>query len=319
MITPLLITEGYLKVQRSRANRLVSRCGGMRVTKVVITTQQPCVRRSSVRALSQRLGAPLTAVVAIALVAGIGGCGSNDAPQHQAQVPHTPVPPPPISQNELVRLPESTTFTSLVTAPHDPAPQAETDGTVLHPLRELVAYDVPGGKPVARLPTTEVGSPTWVPVVNRAGPWQQVLLPSRPNSSTGWVDAGADQAALAHSSHRVIVDRGRFLMTVTHNGQTVGEWTVGIGKPHFPTPPGRTFIMASIAETVSTYSPLILPLGWHSDSHETFGGGPGTVALHGWPDASPFGKASSDGCIRVPPDALQLLSTLPLGTMVFIR
>ena len=45
----------------------------------------------------------------------------------------------------------------------------------------------------------------------------------------------------------------------------------------------------------------------------------GTVALHGWPDSQVFGQASSDGCVRVPDDALQLLRNLPLGTTVMLR
>jgi lipoprotein-anchoring transpeptidase ErfK/SrfK len=63
---------------------------------------------------------------------------------------------------------------------------------------------------------------------------------------------------------------------------------------------------------------VILPLGTHSDTLDTYGGGPGTVALHTWPDASVFGTAASHGCIRVPPDALDQLTQVPLGTLVLI-
>jgi lipoprotein-anchoring transpeptidase ErfK/SrfK len=49
-----------------------------------------------------------------------------------------------------------------------------------------------------------------------------------------------------------------------------------------------------------------------------FGGGPGTVGLHGWPDPSVFGQAVSNGCVRVPAAALQVLSHIPLGTLVMI-
>ena len=62
-----------------------------------------------------------------------------------------------------------------------------------------------------------------------------------------------------------------------------------------------------------------LPLGTHSETFNSYGGGPGTVALHGWPDPAVFGRADSDGCVRVPTDALHLLSTLPLGTLVVLR
>ena len=81
---------------------------------------------------------------------------------------------------------------------------------------------------------------------------------------------------------------------------------------------GRTFLLGSIVDDDQSYSPLILPLGSHSDTLDTYGGGPGTVALHGWPDASVFGKAISHGCVRVPADALEQLRLVPLGTLVII-
>ena len=56
----------------------------------------------------------------------------------------------------------------------------------------------------------------------------------------------------------------------------------------------------------------------HSNALSTFGGGPGTVGLHGWPNPSVFGHAVSNGCVRVPAAALHLLSGIPLGTLVLI-
>ena len=50
-------------------------------------------------------------------------------------------------------------------APQDPDPFAPETGTVLHPTVTQVVYARPGGPPVAALPVTELGSPTWVPVV----------------------------------------------------------------------------------------------------------------------------------------------------------
>jgi lipoprotein-anchoring transpeptidase ErfK/SrfK len=93
---------------------------------------------------------------------------------------------------------------------------------------------------------------------------------------------------------------------------------VAVGAAGTPTPDGRTFLLASLAPPRPTYSPLILPLGLHSNALSTFGGGPGTVGLHGWPSPSVFGHAVSNGCVRVPSAALHLLSRIPLGTLVLI-
>ncbi|WP_143168451.1 L,D-transpeptidase [Amycolatopsis australiensis] len=47
---------------------------------------------------------------------------------------------------------------------------------------------------------------------------------------------------------------------------------------------------------------------------------PGTVGLHTWPTADVYGRPSSDGCVRIPPDALQVISTqVPIGSPVLIR
>jgi lipoprotein-anchoring transpeptidase ErfK/SrfK len=107
-------------------------------------------------------------------------------------------------------------------------------------------------------------------------------------------------------------------LELIQDGAVVGSWTVAVGAPETPTPTGRTFLLGSIVDSNQSYSPLILPLGTHSDTLDSYGGGPGTVALHGWPDASVFGRAISHGCVRVPADALEQLRQVPLGTLVIV-
>lgn len=228
--------------------------------------------------------------------------------------------PPALSPAQLAALPESTTFTTVPGAAPDPAPQDQNDGTVLRiPVRTAV-YNQPDGMPIAALPPTELGSPTWVPVVEHQPGWARVLLPSRPDASTGWVFTGrGTQLTAAHDPNVVEVSVDARKLVLRNGNREVGSWTVAVGKPAAPTPRGRTFILASIKETVTHFSPIILPLGTHSNTYDSYGGGPGTVALHGWPDQKALGTAASDGCVRVPPDALHLLSTLPLGTLVLLH
>jgi lipoprotein-anchoring transpeptidase ErfK/SrfK len=111
----------------------------------------------------------------------------------------------------------------------------------------------------------------------------------------------------------------RFLtVELFKGGQRLDKWAVGIGKQSAPTPSGRTFLLGSTSDTAQRYSPMILPLGAHSLTLDSFGGGPGTVAIHTWPAANVFGTRPSDGCIRVPRDALHQLAQVPLGTLVLI-
>ncbi len=212
--------------------------------------------------------------------------------------------------------PAATTFATLRDVPKDGAPQAGTDGLVVHPTSPRAVLDRPGGRSVATLPTEQLGGPTWVPVVESSGEWRRVLLPSRPNQASGWISGAGLRTA--RTPYTVKVDLARRELTLLKSTRRVGRWPVAVGDAKTPTPPGRTFVMATLAPAKKTPSPLVLPLGTHSATLDTFGGGPGTVALHGWPDTSVFGKAVTHGCVRVPADALRHLSRVPLGTLVLI-
>ena len=189
---------------------------------------------------------------------------------------------------------------------------------MIHPATTRVIYARPGGPAVAVLPTTELGSPTWVPVVQSQPGWDRILLPTRPNRSTGWIYVGGGGLRTAYTPYQIDINLATYRLTILDAGRSLGTWTVADGAPGTPTPAGRTFLLASLVPPHPTYSPLILPLGTHSDTLTTFGGGPGTVALHGWPDPAVFGHAASHGCVRVPAAALRALSRIPLGSPVMI-
>ncbi|MBB5906516.1 L,D-transpeptidase [Actinoalloteichus hymeniacidonis] len=243
----------------------------------------------------------------------LAGCGPAADEESAATSQPTPQEIDPVA---LAALPEATTFGTVEGAPTDPAPEERTGELVVHPEDELPVYDAKGGTAIATLPATQLGSPTWLPVIEQDADWYHVLLPSRPNNSTGWISAADGEIAEASNDFRIEVDLENFALAVFEADTEIGNWTVGVGSSEAPTPVGRTFLLASIEETISDFSPFTLPLGAHSDSFETYSDGPATVAIHGWPDETPFGTETSDGCIRVPDDALELLLTLPLGTVV---
>lgn len=257
------------------------------------------------------------AVLGILLLAGCAG--PSTPPVH---IPAPVVTGSPVIQArpDLRVLPEATTFTDVPAAPRDPAPAEVPEGVVLHVVQDVAVYDAPEGRAIAKLPATQLGSPTWVPQISERDEWSQILLPSSPNGSTGWVRTGdAPEIQKAQSPYIVDIDVDARRMVIRDQRGNIGSWPVGVGKPETPTPKGRTFILASIEDTVTKFSPVNLPLGTHSRKVTTDGRTPLTVALHGWPDPSVFGRESSDGCVRVPAEALRLLISLPLGTLVLLR
>jgi len=258
----------------------------------------------------------LAAAGAALLLLALGGCTQEPSSSY---VPV--VAPVPVSQAEFAKLTQATTFTSIPTAAQDQDPFAVTDGVVMHPLTAQVVYLGPGEKPVGVLPATELGGPTWVPVVGSSPGWIQVLLPNRPDRSTGWIyDDGpvSTQLMIRVTPYLIRIEVGARKLTVYESGVSLGTWTVAVGAPGTPTPTGRTFLLALLAPPSPTYSPLIMPLGTHSNALSSFGGGPGTVGLHGWPNPAVFGQAISNGCVRVPATTLRILSKIPLGTLVVI-
>jgi lipoprotein-anchoring transpeptidase ErfK/SrfK len=255
------------------------------------------------------------------VIVGLRGSGGSVPGSGNGVSAQPIVPPVSVSPTAVAKLPLATTFTRTPAAPLDQDPFAVTDGVVVHPLTQQVVYAAPGRQAVAVLPATQLGGPTWVPVVQSSPGWYQVLLPSRPDRATGWLFTGGTAGAqleIRQSGYLIRVNTGARTLTVDDNGKSLGTWTVAVGTPGTPTPPGRTFILALVAPPQPTYSPLILPLGTHSNTFSTFGGGPGTVGLHGWPDPAVFGHAVSNGCVRVPATALHLLAIVPLGTLVVI-
>ncbi|HEY6422631.1 MAG TPA: L,D-transpeptidase [Pseudonocardiaceae bacterium] len=254
-------------------------------------------------------------VVAVVALVPFGSGRATPAPAAAPAVAGDTTIPPAIVPADLAALPLSTTYTIVDGAPVDAGPLAPTEGTVIHPRREVVAYASPGGAPIARIGPQQIGD-TWLPEIAERPGWVEVLLPSRPNGSVGWLPDGAlDRAA---TPYLIRVHLRSLSMELFTGGRRLDEWKVGIGKTSAPTPAGRTFLLGSFSDTAQRYSPVILPLGTHSPTLDSFGGGPGTVAIHTWPTANVFGTRSSDGCIRVPSDALKKLIEVPLGTLVLI-
>src|SRR5487761_29911 len=218
-----------------------------------------CLRlgRAGRGAESTRLVAPL---IALAMVVLVSACGASSPGSASPDSSARPVLPVHISAARIARLPIATTFGKSPGAPRDPDPFEPETGIVLHPTGTRVIYARPGGEPVLTLPSTELGSPTWVPVVQSQPGWDRILLPTRPNRSTGWIYLGGGGLQTAYTPYQVDINLSDYRLTILDAGRSLGTRTVAEGAPGTRTPTGRTFVLASLVPLQPTYSPLILPL-----------------------------------------------------------
>ena len=151
------------------------------------------------------------------------------------------------------------------------------------------------------------------------GQFLEVLLPVRPNGSTGWVRA--TDVEIEHVSHELQVDLEARTLRWLDNGDVVLETPVAIGAPDYPTPTGRFFVtdLLDTGEGGGAYGPFAIGLSGFSDVLTEFGGGDGQIGIHGTNDPASIGQDVSHGCVRVPNDVITRLATeLPIGTPVTV-
>jgi len=153
--------------------------------------------------------------------------------------------------------------------------------------------------------------------------WLQVALPIRPTGTTGWIPA--DYARLSRTPWWVEVSTAHRLVTVYRDGRRARRFRAVVGAPGTPTPHGLFAIWEKNPQPDPRgfIGPWALSLTALSNVLESYGGGPGRVAIHGRAGLSlldPLGTAASHGCIRVDNDDVRWLAhRLPHGTPVRVR
>jgi len=210
--------------------------------------------------------------------------------------------------------------------------------TVKPSLAKISVYDNPNDANPSRqldnpwlydpkVPSSKVPQVFLVKAQSPAG-WVQVLLPVRPNGSTGYVKTG--DVTLTANTYKIDVALGDHTITV-HKGNDVvytGPVAVGatdpplpdVGKPT-PTPTGEYYlrILLQAPDPNTVYGPYAYGLSSYSDSLDTFAGSDAEIGIHGNNDASVLGKNATHGCIRMDNNAITMLAkVLPLGTPVVV-
>jgi L,D-transpeptidase catalytic domain len=157
---------------------------------------------------------------------------------------------------------------------------------------------------------------------NAAGDvWLKVLLPRRPNGSSGWVQR--DQVRIRPVTHEVVVDLSSRTASLLRQRRKVRSFRVGVGTAGTPTPTGRFYVTVKLKPpqiSAAAYGAWALGLSGYSEVHQTFGTGDGQIALHGTYKPWLLGQPVSNGCVRTDNETISLLAeTLPLGTPVTIQ
>jgi lipoprotein-anchoring transpeptidase ErfK/SrfK len=258
-----------------------------------------------------RLWASLGAVVLVVAAVGIGVVALSGGSDSHSVAPVASAPP--------------TTAAPLL----DTGPNVSADlGRV--PFRaaatkgnDIAVFDAPdaNAQPTTTLPKrTEYLLPRTLLAFDQYQDWLHVYLPTRPNSSTGWVKA-SDVTVSTPLEWQIRVSLADHHLWLLHNGVVDFDTGTAIGSEQYPTPTG-TFYITDPVDLHATpnlgYGVFALGLSGHSDVLTEFGGGDGQIAIHGTNNPGDIGQDVSHGCVRVVNDAIERLSTLPLGTPVVI-
>jgi lipoprotein-anchoring transpeptidase ErfK/SrfK len=150
--------------------------------------------------------------------------------------------------------------------------------------------------------------------------WVEVILPVRPNGSTGWVQV--DQVSLYVVDGEIVVDLSDRILTYTVDGVEVVRTEVGIGSVHNETPTGHFFVTDNVRVGGSNgpWGPYALGLSARSDTIPEFNGGAGIIGIPGTNNPASIGDDIALGCVRLPNDVISTLPELvPIGTRVTIQ
>jgi lipoprotein-anchoring transpeptidase ErfK/SrfK len=213
------------------------------------------------------------------------------------------------------------------------APPPVTVTTVPDPYRSTVAEAVVARVPVfdrqgGTTPVQTIEQPDDPPrplvfLVTEERPplWLKVLLPVRPNGSTGWIKA--TDVRLTEHDYRMTIRLAAHRITVTEGPRTIVEAPIGVGRAQTPTPGGLYYIKELLKppKPDGVYGPYAYGLSGFSNELTEFEGGEGVIGVHGTNDPAGLGTDVSHGCIRMPnADIIKLVEQvkLPLGVPVDI-
>ncbi len=173
--------------------------------------------------------------------------------------------------------------------------------------------------------TPITGEQTTLPVIGQATGrgdrhWLKVMLPGRPNGSTGWIERGGTNET--QTGWHIVVNLARRRVWVYFHGRLQRTFQAVVGKPSTPTPTGSFFVQETVIMPASEAGgPFALATSARSDVLHNFNGGPGQIGIHGRDGlGGTLGTAESHGCVRLAtPEITWLAARIVPGVPVTIH
>lgn len=201
-------------------------------------------------------------------------------------------------------------------------------------VETIVAYAEPdaGAKRVANFSNNPEFPLHFLAVVDSAGyaqqlqaeegdsGWLEVLLPIRPNGSTGWIQTAGHE--ILGNPFRIEIDVSEHRLEVYDGEQRWLVTEIAVGTGETPTPIGSFYTteLYDVPNPNGVYGPHAFALSGFSETLEKFRGGEAIIGIHGTNEPTSIGKNVSHGCIRVENDVItDMAELLPLGTPVVIE
>lgn len=196
--------------------------------------------------------------------------------------------------------------------------------TPVVPTVTVFASPDEGGAVVIQLPrVAELGTPqTFLIERELRDPsgvaWYEVLLPTPPNGSTGWIRAR--DVLVEGLDRRIEIRPSEFALFVYDGDELVREYEIGVGTVDTPTPGGDYYVKEAyeLTRDTSAYGSHALGINGYSTVLDDWRGG-GVIGIHGTDQPDSIGTEASHGCIRLRnEDIAELFELAPRGTPVAI-
>ncbi len=221
---------------------------------------------------------------------------------------------------------DSATPTTTTTAPLAPAPTGPPAPRISIVAQAIVpnvgvfaAPGVPQPDQVLANPQPS-GAPLVFLVRAQQADWLDVLLPTAPSGSTGWIRTA--EVSLAQHDYEIVVELGAHRITVRKSAQVLLEGPIAVGAANAPAPGNSYFVkeLLQLPAPDTIYGAYAFGLSGFTNQVTNLERGEGVTGLHGTNDSSRLGKNVRGGSIALSNENITVLAvTVPLGVPVEVR